>query len=162
MKNRETRKSVVVKARMRVGNEWSDVSIRNVSSRGMMLCSEVVPPPGAYLEIRKAMMVVVARAVWARDGFFGVRTQDSIDFGELMDNAAARPVDRPPGSDRRAADRRAAHRPEESAERSRRYARIFQFCVLVLAIGTVAALLASEVWALLAVPLDTVRFALGG
>lgn len=149
---------------MRVGNEWRDVSIRNVSSRGMMLASDEPPPPGAYLEIRKAMMVVIARAVWARDGFFGIRTQDRVDLDDLLNNAQSRPGDWKPGAakDRRASDRPRQPSPAERAERSRHRGRVMQFVVVALVAGAMALLIAQEVGELLAVPFAAIRQALGG
>lgn len=146
VKQREPRRKVLVNARMRVGTDWRDVSIRNVSSRGLLLVSDEPPPPGAYIEIRKTFMTIVARAVWARDGFFGVRTQDDIDFDELMENAKGPPKGWKPGMDRRTGDRIAQHRPADTAERGRQFARAFQFVAITGAVIGVAALLAYSLW----------------
>lgn len=161
VKQREPRRQVLVKARMRVGSDWRDVSIRNVSSRGMMLASDEPPPPGAYIEIRKTFMTIVARAVWARDGFFGIRTQDDVDFDELMENAKGPPAGWKPGMDRRTADRAAQHRPAEKAGRGRQFARAFQFAAITGAVVGLAALLAHSLWETLMRFVEPVTSALG-
>ncbi len=161
IKQREPRRQVLVKARMRVGSDWRDVSIRNVSSRGMMLASDDPPPPGAYIEIRKTFMTIVARAVWVRDGFFGIRTQDDVDFDELMENAKGPPVGWKPGTDRRAADRAAQHRPADTAERGRQFARAFQFVAVIGAVIGAAGLLAHSLWSTLMHFVEPVARALG-
>jgi hypothetical protein len=74
---------------MRLGNDWSDVSIQNVSSRGLMArAGGAAPEQGAYIEIRKATVVIVARAVWVKGQMFGVRTQDRLDIDGLLQSAA--------------------------------------------------------------------------
>lgn len=161
MKQREPRRQILVKARMRVGGDWYDVSIRNVSSRGMMLVSDRPPPPGAYIEIRKTFMTIIARAVWVRDGFFGIRTQDRIDFDELMENAKGPPPGWKPGMDRRTTDRMAQHRPADTAERGRQFARAFQFVAITGAVIGMAALLAIGLWETLMRFVEPVTKALG-
>jgi hypothetical protein len=146
---------------MRVGSDWRDVSIRNVSSRGLMLVSDEPPPPGAYIEIRKTFMTIVARAVWSQGGFFGVRTQDKVDFDELMENAKGPPAGWKPGMDRRTADRVAQHRPADTAERGRQFARTFQFVAITGAAVGVAALLAHSLWETLMRFIEPVTRALG-
>nr|WP_280524727.1 PilZ domain-containing protein [Sphingomonas japonica] len=158
-KNREPRHPVRVTARMRVGNQWQDVAIRNVSSRGMMLAAETPPSAGEYIEIRKAMLVIVARAVWVRDGVFGIRTQDRIDLGELLEAGKAPPRTAAPQPSE---ERRSRPRTDETAQRNRERARQFQFVLALVAIVGVAAFLALQVAQLLDVPFAAVRGALGG
>lgn len=158
-KKREARTPVRVTARMRVDDRWQDVSIRNVSSRGMMLSAEAPPPAGAYIEIRKQMMVVVARAVWVRDGFFGIRTQDRVDLDELLENAKAKPREWKPGERE---ERRTERRPEEVAERSRRFAARFQFAAAIGAVVLIAGWMALMLADFLGSALAPIRAALGG
>lgn len=144
---------------MRVGNQWQDVAIRNVSSRGMMLSADEPPPTGSYIEIRKKMIVVVARAVWVRDDVFGIRTQDRVDLGELLDESGAPKTAWKPDASQ---DRRRSHRPDETAERSRVRSQRFQFVLALTTVVGVAGFLAFEVASLLDAPFSAVRHALGG
>ena len=84
MQAREPRHKVVFNARMRLGRNWSDVVIRDLSSRGMLLTAETPPPPGTYLEICGPATTLVARTIWVGDRCFGVRTQDRIEVESLL------------------------------------------------------------------------------
>lgn len=85
MKNREPRLAVLLPALMRLGVNWMDISIRNVSPHGMMLHAIAPPRPGCYIEIRRATMTIIARAIWVKGNFFGIRTQEIIDPRGLAD-----------------------------------------------------------------------------
>src|SRR5690606_30114952 len=83
-KAREPRRQVILPARMRVGGQWCDVRIRNVSSRGLMAQGEDAPQTGTYVEIRRADQVVIGRTVWRNGDRFGVRTQDQLNVEALL------------------------------------------------------------------------------
>jgi hypothetical protein len=93
MRTREPRREVLLKARMRADGNWSDVTIRNMSSRGMMLWSDEPPRPGAYIEICGPATSVVMRTVWADGGYFGVRAQDKLDVESALRGGRWRPAD---------------------------------------------------------------------
>lgn len=99
----------MIHARVRAGARWSDASILNLSSRGMLMHSAARPTRGAYLEIRRGHHIIVARVVWANADRFGVRTQDVVPADRLMDGAATNMAEdvRPSGADRRAVPRSA-------------------------------------------------------
>jgi hypothetical protein len=50
---------VLVKARMRNGNAWSDVCLVNLSSRGAGLQCATPPSAGSYVEIKRGSNVVI-------------------------------------------------------------------------------------------------------
>lgn len=134
---------------MRVGNSYSDVCIRDISGRGMMLQAALPPSPGTYIEILRGAHIVVARVVWARDRRFGIRAQDQMDVPAII-NASA-PAARQPGQDRRTRDRPAVS-VEQQGERSRAFARTFQFGLLVAGGIIAAGLLGSMAYEVLALP----------
>ncbi len=72
---------------MRYGVGWNDVCILNLSSRGMMARSAMVPLPGSYVELRRGPHVIVARVVWAKDERFGVLAQDRIQVDALASSS---------------------------------------------------------------------------
>ncbi|QDP18920.1 PilZ domain-containing protein [Sphingomonas xanthus] len=144
---------MLVPARMRVGASWSDASILNISSRGMLLRSAAAPPQGTYLEIRRGPHIVVARVVWSNTDRFGIRTQDPVCPDRLMSQAAA--ADGPP-----VLDRRARPRADDRAGASRRWGQALEFIVVASA-GLAAALLSfGTVGEVLARPLAAVGTAL--
>lgn len=131
MKQREKRTPVRLSARMRSDSGWSDVHIRNVSSRGMMLSAGEAPMLGSYLEVRRNTTVIVGKIVWRSGDDFGVRTQDRIDLKTLLSPAGTPPGAAPgDGVDRR----RAARQP--SPDRSRQWGRMLQYLFLLAAVGT--------------------------
>ena len=161
MKQREPRRKVLVRARMRCGAEWGDVVIHNMSSRGLLATADMPCPRGTIVEIRRIDHVIVGRAVWQNGSYFGVRTQDRIDIDGIV---AARPPLHKPAQGRD--DRRAASRPSASiadrAARSRHLSRAVQFVVTIAVVTTVALLLASEVGGLLSRPFATIGAHLDG
>lgn len=142
MKAREPRVDANVAARMRVGTDWIDVSIKNLSSRGLMAKSTIEVAQRTYVELHRGSQIIVGRVVWSRGAYFGLRTQDKIDILGLIGEARAaasraRTDDSTGWPERRLKPRHDA--PQAAAyraERSRALANGFQF----LAIGAVGAL----------------------
>ena len=129
MKLRETRRKVLIKARMRGPNGWHDASILDLSSRGMLLHAPTAAARGAYVEIRRGHHVIVARVAWAHQQRFGVRSQDPVPVEELLGNVDA--TASPPSAQ---SERRAVPRPTERPEdASRHRGRAFEFAGVVLA-----------------------------
>lgn len=159
VKAREPRRKVLIKARMRVGASWSDACILNLSSRGMLVQSGMVPERGNYLEIRRGPHVVVARVVWSREQRFGVRTQDTVSAEELLnadDHGPETSAPSPPIGERRAAPRPAVGRHERSRMRGRR----LEFATLAIFGAASAMLLLATVGELLNRPLLAIERAL--
>ena len=164
LKPREDRRPVTVPARLRSEAGWSDVTIGNVSSRGMMLRCVAPPPQRAYIEVRHQGVCIVGQIVWISGARCGVRTQDLVDVAGLLSQAGRRAPQ--PANDRRAGARPIEpprlRSPEERAEASRRLARMFDFAVVAVAaagIGTLAATLAFDAFS---APLGQVTRALAG
>src|SRR3569623_2056164 len=108
LKPREERRNSLLHARLRSDAGWSDVTIGNVSSRGMMLHSASGLQRNAFVEVRHRGVCVVGRVVWSPGVKYGVRTQDVVDVPALL---SPMPTKRPrPGEDRRRAPRRSAPR----------------------------------------------------
>lgn len=136
MKKREPRKAVLLPARMRTNTGWVDVSIHNVSAHGMMLQAVNAPQPGSYLEIRRATTVIIARTIWVKGHFFGIRSQDELDARALATGRSATAVDslhQWNGTERRTMAR-VQH--QENYEQSRQRAMMAQFAAV--AVGGIA------------------------
>lgn len=134
-KPREERRGILLAARMRDADGWRDVTICNVSSRGMMIKASPPPPSGAFIELRRNDVCVVGQVKWTKGICFGIRAQDRIDLHHLVTSEKT-PAHCASGNDRRAADR-SAERPvdlAQVAERNRRFARIFDYAIIVSAV----------------------------
>lgn len=162
MKTREPRQSIMVPVRIRQDAKWSDASIRNVSSRGMMLQMEDPPPKGSFIEIRRQQAVMIGQVRWSGDGRCGVRTQDSIPIAYLTSKAASAGVPRPDQAG--AVDRRASVRvltPQEVAENSRIKAMLFERLSFAAAVVIGALVLASLLYGVLSKPFAAIAARLG-
>jgi hypothetical protein len=162
VKQREPRRKVMLRARMRCGAEWGDVLIHNMSSRGLLATADTECPRGTIVEIRRIHHVIVGRVVWQKGAYFGIRTQDRIDIDGIV--AAKPPLHKPDtgsNDDRRVADRPGASVAEREAA-SRRFARLFQFAVMILVVGAAGLLLASEVGNVLSHPFAIIGAHLDG
>ncbi len=155
-KPREPRQKVLISARMRVGGNYSDVCIRNISPRGMMLQAASPPPVGSYVEILRAAHTVVARVVWINERRFGIHTSDRLNIPAII-NETVPTGQRNSGQERRSPDRPRAVAPSMSdialqAERSRRLSGMVQFGLLGLSGMVGAAMLGSLAYTALASP----------
>ena len=162
-KPREERKVVLVTCRLRHDTGWSDMTICNLSSRGMMAKCDDPPPRGAFVEVRRGPVVIVGQVRWSHSTHLGIHAQERIDIPTLLGKEAE---NGPAGADRRAGSRGAAEakaKPSAAdlAERSRRWGRLFDWAVLAVAGVAAAVLLVTQMHAILAAPLAQVRSALG-
>lgn len=155
MKAREPRRQVMISARLRDGLGWTEARILNVSSRGLLLHASKPPERGSYVEIWGGARRIVARVVWARQGRFGVRTQDEIIAEAMV--AGGKAADGPgetPGMGH--GKWRLSPQLPARLERSRKLGRSMQF-LWASAVGVAAATLAFDaVKGSLARPLATV------
>ena len=162
MKHREPRQAVYLAARVRTERGWIDASIHNVSSHGMLLQSAHPPRPGSYVELRRAANTIIARIVWANGCFFGVRTQELIELGQLCGERCAAALDRLGGWNGR--ERRSPERLSHDAQfaANRDAARLTEFAVI--STGIVGGLLwaATTLWPLISHGSIVVRTAMGG
>lgn len=157
-KTREERRNLVLPARLRDDAGWRDVTICNVSSRGLMAKCAAPPPKGAFVEVRHRSTCIVGQVRWAQGMRFGLRTQDRIDvIGLIAGKAAAAPG----GNDRRAVERPPQRTPEMAAERSRVVARAINWSIAAVTIAAAVGLVASMASTALRKPLERVEHALG-
>jgi hypothetical protein len=132
---------------MRLGTSWRDVTILNISSRGLLLQSVSPPQRGTYAEVRRGNHVLVARVIWVNGQRFGLRTQDRLDIEGLINelDCSATEFRKVPATlapvDRRSA-RRDPHGLAERHERGRHASRLAQF-VCVTTFGALIATAAS-------------------
>lgn len=165
LRPREPRRKALVMGRMRQGASWHDVTILNVSLRGLLLQTGSPPGRGNYVEVRRGHHVIVARVIWVKDQRFGVRTQDRVSIEELIrepDRSAAefrkvQEVARP-------VDRRTTHRnrhcPDERHERGRHVSRVAQFVCLTTFGALMATAASAAIGKALAHPLSILSDAL--
>ena len=136
---RELRRRVVMTARMRSGAQWSDASILNISSRGMMIHSGHAGPLGTMVEIRRGDHVIIAQIVWRDGARAGLRSDEKLPVDQILSLAQS-------GNLRLVASEgaRIEHRKQPRSERidARSWGRAFEF-VCTIAIGLV---LAAGIW----------------
>lgn len=151
-----------LQARMRCAGGWQDVTICNVSSRGLMAKSRAVPERGAFVEVRHGSVCIVGQVRWAYGARFGIRSQDKIDILGLMSGRQAPAGTK--GQERRAAvrPRAPAPSPELAAEASRRFARAFNWGVIAVAVCVAGVMMTEVAGKALREPLARVSLALGG
>lgn len=156
VKPRETRRKVVIKARLRAANGWHDACILDVSSRGLMLQTPAAATRGAYVEIRRGQQVIVARVAWAQQHRFGVQSQDPVPIEALLGGPDG---ERPAASP--AVDRRAVARTiERRADESRLKGRAFEFAGMVMACTCAAMIAYAAVGEALAHPMAAIAAAM--
>lgn len=132
LKPRETRQKVLIKARMRAASAWSDACILNISPQGLLLQVSAPPPRGTYIEIHRGRHIIVARVAWAKNHRLGVRTQDRLAIGDII-NQPDCPAEPPLASAARGfPERRSIRRPPElTHEHNRWRSQAIQFFVIV-------------------------------
>ena len=86
-KNREWRRSVLVKARIKSADGWRDASILNVSSRGLMIYSACCSNPGNEVELRGGDQVIRARVMWRKGQRAGLRTDSVLPVIDIINLA---------------------------------------------------------------------------
>lgn len=159
MRTRESRRHVLLPARMRIQGVWVDVSIRNISSKGMLIHSRYPIARGTYVEIRRDIHTVIGRAQWNSGEFFGVLAQDRLDIDAIAAKPGTSAERRPDG---RAERRRDPRDPAQIVARSHALGRRLQFAVICMVLVGTVALAAHGVHTLLEQPLTAVGDALAG
>lgn len=143
-RKRDPRQKIAVSVRIKVGSEWADATILNVSARGAMMRTSRAPNAGSYVEIRRgADVTIIARAIWHDGRHVGLRTQDNIDVSALMRPPVQR---RTTGSgeqeDRRAASRGAATAIRNTEAASRHQGIFMQYAAVACGVATGACIAA--------------------
>lgn len=164
VKPRETRRKVLLSARMRLDAGWQDARIHNISSRGLLVAATRPAAAGTYVDIRMGCHTVIGRAVWSRDGFFGVRSQHRLDVDALVEGVRSPMVRRDSDSsslvERRARDRLVAEsEAAHKAARSQFLASVFQYGLIALGGLSISSLAAAEVYELLSGPAAAIEAA---
>ena len=149
---------------MRVGASWSDVCIRNMSSRGLLVETATPPAQAVYVEIRRGPSVIVARCVWVREDRCGLRTQERMTIDELDNQSTkikAQFVESAwaqSGIDRRSPNRASEIRLDQNSMP----ARISEFAVIALFGGLLAYVAAASLQEAFARPISVATAAIGG
>lgn len=157
MKPREPRQTIAVTARMKSVDGWQDVAIRNVSIHGMRISVALPPRRGAYVEVRRAAQIIVARTMWVQGNDCGLRTQDSVDIPRLINPNATRAEAVVAAH---LSDRRRLPRAEDTVQRAVDRVQVLRritFGVVILAAAGYAAVTVTNV---LSAPMTAVRTAL--
>lgn len=81
---REERRIVFVKAWMRVGEEWPEIGIGNISSGGFMAKFNTPPAVGETVEVRHRGLTIFGRVAWVSGRRFGVEASEPIDLEALL------------------------------------------------------------------------------
>jgi hypothetical protein len=163
-RNRESRKTVRLSVRVRTDDGWIDATVRNVSSRGMMLHSLQPLRRNQFVEIARGRHRVVGRIVWSDATACGLQSQDKVDIQGLL----SQPADAAAlgSAERRMHVRSRPPQPlppvGERAAASRAMGRAFEFAFVVTAVSSVAAIAAISMQEALAAPLTQVELAMSG
>lgn len=135
LRPRELRRRVILPARLRLGAEWADVCILNVSSRGMMIQTGQPAQRGTIVEIRRERHVITGRVMWRDRGKIGLQCEDRVPVEEILSLGAAKSL-RLVAADGDLIERRQVPRRERSE--SRLLGRTIQFAgvlAIVLALS---------------------------
>ncbi len=155
---REPRRRLILPARIRAPNGWSDACILNVSSYGLQINSTQSALQAAVVEIWHRERVIVARVVWRKGGRAGLRAEQKVPVEELMTMGQTPNLqltaDQWPRIDRRKWPR--------GHDESRLRARVIEFAAIAIIIAWLAAGLATMVGQAFVRPLAVVDAALGG
>jgi hypothetical protein len=116
-----------------------------------------------FVEVRHGRASIVGRIVWTHGARCGLRTQDTVDVSGMLSQAP--PKTRKPGEERRAMPRARELRgpvfsPTERLAASRRFARVFDWTLMMLAATAAGAFMAQSAWAALEAPMAQVNGAL--
>src|SRR5687767_11108892 len=81
---RAERKLAFVKAHMRADDAWTEITIANVSSTGIMVKCLEPPAVGSEVELRRRGTTITGQVVWATPHRFGVHSFGEIDCDTLL------------------------------------------------------------------------------
>ena len=87
-KARPPRKQVRLHGRLRQEYDWLDISIRDLSNRGLMAEADDPPGRGHYIEIRRYNQVLIGRVVWKSGRKFGVLLAENIDMQAIIEGSS--------------------------------------------------------------------------
>lgn len=154
---RDPRCKVLIRATMRADGPRTDVCIRDVSSRGMMIQAGAPPSRGTYVELDWGGHQVVGLVVWRKARRFGIRTRDRMNVHAL----AGRASPAIPAAPRRAGGSAPAA-ARGGAGANRMLAGRMEFAVVAIFAAALVAALGISVFQALARPFGAVSTVLGG
>jgi Flp pilus assembly pilin Flp len=158
LRPREPRISVCVPARLRLGAQWSDARILNVSSRGLLIHARGPAERGSYVELRRGDQLIIGRVMWRSGSLAGLRAQDRVPVEAIVSSGAKR-FTVVPGLGRPVPERRSSRRQHD---RSRMRARLLEFTSVALIAATLSIAVLSMVAEAVAEPFSKVSTALNG
>jgi len=148
----------MISARVRVGLQWSDACILNISSRGLLIHSGRAVPEGTTIELRRGEHVIVARVMWRDGARVGLQCDDQLPVEQIMSLGQSQALQLTASNNTQ--ERR--RQPRASAIDARLRGRAMEF----VSVGVIAASLALTIWSMaeeaLARPMAAVSAALGG
>jgi hypothetical protein len=152
MKAREQRHKVLIQARMRAGGLPTDICIRDVSSRGMLIQSGIAPPRGTYIEVITPTETIVGRVVWGNDARFGICTRDKLHLDMIIGaRRSCAPADpAAPGAGQRAS-------PPAAVAQAPAGGRLFEFAILAAFAIAAVAVIGSTAYQTLARPFEEIN-----
>lgn len=152
MRAREHRQKVLIRARMRAGGLPTDICIRDISSRGMLIQSGIAPQRGTYIEIITPTETIVGRVVWGDDERFGINTRDKVHVAMMVGGRRSAVTDQAP----RAVLRSVAASARPTFEVKSAGSRMFEFAILAAFAAAAVATLGSAAYQTLARPFEEV------
>jgi PilZ domain len=133
-RNREWRRLVRVKARVKSGGDWRDASILNVSSHGLMIHSASPCDPGKRIEVRSGDRAFCASVVWRKGERLGLRSDAVLPILDIVGmSEAPEPLARNPGPV--VAERRKTAREDSTA--AARWPRLLELGSTIVIAATV-------------------------
>ena len=154
MKARDERHQVLLSARMRGDGPTFDVSIRNVSSRGMLIRAAAPPKVGSYVEVITDEVSAVGRVTWRNGTSFGIQTRERLPLVKLVFRRAGRPGPAPvPEAIVAAGGGAASVAPQH---RGRLLARAIDFGLIAALIVALAVTIGSLAFGALSRPFETI------
>ncbi|MBA3677816.1 MAG: hypothetical protein H0W74_10515 [Sphingosinicella sp.] len=121
---------------MRAGFLPTEICIRDVSTRGLLLQCANAPPPGTIVEICAGRHIIMGRVRWAQDRRFGIVTGSPLNLGDLLSSGGnhaptSRSAIHERGAGARLRTRTSAPDPEKGRQASAR----LQWAVMVVVIA---------------------------
>lgn len=80
---RSPRRVAFINAKLRAGDEWLDVQIRNVSEGGLLVRVSEPPAVGEPVEIRRRGCCITGLVVWCTRSRMGVKADHAINLERL-------------------------------------------------------------------------------
>jgi hypothetical protein len=129
---RELRRRVILPARLRLGAQWSDACILNVSSRGMLIQTGQPAQQGMTVELRRDRHVIMGRIMWQAGGRIGLHCEERVPVEEILSLGAGKTLQLVAADGARIERRRV---PRGRVSEARHRGRVLQFAgVLTIAL----------------------------